>query len=101
MKPRSATARGAPRRGRPTLVITHGYNQDHRPDLKQLLWILTVSADGAVPVHFRACDGNTTDDQTHIHTWETVRRLVGRRDFLYAESREAIVLPHKPPSVSG
>ena len=78
-----ATARGAARRGRPTLVITQGYNKDHRPDLKQLLWILTVSADGAVPVHFRACDGNTSDDQTHLATWETLRRLVGRPDFLY------------------
>jgi transposase len=48
-----ATACGGRRRGRPTLRITHGHNKDHRPDLKQILWILTVSADGAVPVHFR------------------------------------------------
>ena len=32
--------------------ITFGYNKDHRPDLKQLLWSLVISADGAVPVHF-------------------------------------------------
>lgn len=76
-------ARGQRRRGKPTLHITHGANKDHRPDLKQLLWILTVSADGAVPIHYRACDGNTTDDRTHIETWETLRRLVGRADFLY------------------
>lgn len=78
-----AGARGEPRKGRPTLLITHGFNKDHRPDLKQLLWILTVSADGAVPVHFRACNGNTTDDQTHIDTWNTIRRIVKRTDFLY------------------
>jgi len=76
-------AQGGRQRGRPTLRITHGHNKDHRPDLKQLLWILTVSADGAVPVHFRACHGNTTDDRTHIQTWDTVRQLVGRADFLY------------------
>lgn len=75
--------RGALRRGRPTLAITHGHNKDHRPDLKQLLFILTISADGALPVHYRAADGNTTDDQTHIHTWDTLRQLVGRADFLY------------------
>lgn len=86
-------ARGEPRRGRPTLVITQGYNKDHRPDLKQLLWVLTVSADGAVPVHFRACDGNTTDDQTHIHTWETVRRLVGHPDFLYVADSKLCTRP--------
>jgi hypothetical protein len=28
--------------GRPTLAITFGHNKDHRPDLKQLLYILTV-----------------------------------------------------------
>ncbi len=78
-----ATARGGVRRGRPTLRITHGHNKDHRPDLKQILWILTVSADGAVPVHFRTADGNSTDDQTHIETWTVLRRLVGRTDFLY------------------
>ena len=37
-------------RGRRRIKITHGHNKDHRPDLKQLLCILTVSADGAVPV---------------------------------------------------
>ena len=40
--------------GRPTLAITFGHNKDHRPDLKQLLFILTVTADGGVPLHFRA-----------------------------------------------
>ena len=30
-------------------LIAKGYNKDHRPDLKQLLYCLTVSADGAVP----------------------------------------------------
>lgn len=76
-------ARGRLRRGQRTLVITHGHNKDHRPDLKQLLWMLTVSADGAVPVHYRAADGNTTDDQTHCHTWDTLHQLLGRADFLY------------------
>ena len=27
--------------------------------------------------------GNTTDDGTHIQTWETLRRVVGTSDFLY------------------
>ena len=69
--------------GRPTLVATYGHNKDHRPDLKQLLFVLTVSADGAVPVHYRAMDGNTNDSVTHIPTWETLRQLAGRKDFLY------------------
>jgi transposase len=69
--------------GHPTLAITFGHNKDHRPDLKQLLYILTVSEDGGVPVHFRAQSGNTTDDQTHRDTWDLLCKLTGRRDFLY------------------
>ncbi len=70
-------------RGQLRLAVTHGHNKDHRPDLKQLLYILTVSRDGAVPVQFRVQSGNTTDDRSHLATWELLRRLTGRCDFLY------------------
>ena len=70
-------------RGRVLPAITFGHNKDHRPDLKQLLYILTLSHDGAVPVHFRVCSGNVTDDQTHQETWEVLRQLTGHPDFLY------------------
>jgi transposase len=76
--------------GRPTLAITFGHSKDHRPDLKQLLFILTVTADGGVPLHFRAASGNVTDDTTHRDTWNLLRELTGRRDFLYvADSKLA------------
>ena len=76
--------------GRPTLAITFGHNKDHRPDLKQLLFILTVTADGGVPLHFRAASGNVTDDRTHCDTWDLLCQLTGRRDFLYvADSKLA------------
>jgi transposase len=64
-------------------LITHGHNKDHRPDLKQLLYCVTVSADGAVPLHFKAYDGNTVDDVTHRETWLFLRQLVGHANFLY------------------
>jgi len=70
-------------RGRLRLAVTHGHNKDHRPDLKQLLYILTVSRDGAVPVQFRVESGNATDDRSHRGTWELLCELTGRRDFLY------------------
>jgi transposase len=65
------------------LAITWGHNKDHRPDLKQLLFILTVSRDGGVPVYFQAKSGNTADDQTHRATWDLLCTLAQRRDFLY------------------
>ena len=76
--------------GQPTLAITFGFNKDHRPDLKQLLYLLTVSRDGGVPLHFRVENGNKTDDQTHCRTWDVLSKLVGRPDFLYvADSKLA------------
>jgi transposase len=69
-------------RGRLRPAITWGHNKDHRPDLKQLLLIFTVTGDGAVPVQFRVQSGNTTDDRSHRETGDFLRRLTGRADFL-------------------
>jgi transposase len=63
--------------------ITCGYNKDHRPDLKQLLYSITITADGAVPVHCKTYDGNTTDDQVHRDIWDFLRGLIGHANFLY------------------
>jgi transposase len=80
---RYAGADGRLRGGKDTAAITFGHNKDHRPDLKQLVWILTVSADGAVPLAHRVVDGNTSDDITHVDTWDQLVGLLGRTDFLY------------------
>ena len=69
--------------GRRQPAITWGHSKDHRPDLKQLLFTLTVTQDGGVPVYFDVDSGNTTDDTTHRQTWDLLRQLVGRADFLY------------------
>ena len=73
----------ARRDGRKRLRIVHGHNKDHRPDLKQLVWSLTVSSDGAVPIHYNVYDGNVTDDKTHIEIWDALCRITGGSDFLY------------------
>ncbi len=69
--------------GQDVPAITWGHSKDHRPDLKQLLYILTVSDDGGVPVYFQAASGNVVDDQTHQATWRVLAELVQRRDFVY------------------
>jgi transposase len=76
-------ANGQPLRGKSTAQADRGYNKDYRPDLKQLLWILTVSSDGGVPVHFKVSAGHTEDSSTHGETWDRLHELVGRADFLY------------------
>lgn len=70
-------------RGRRPPRITYGFSKDHRPDLKQLLFILTIAEDGGVPVQFRVSDGNTNDSITHIETWNALKAVAGRADFLY------------------
>ena len=77
---RAATGRKL--RGRSAPAIVYGFSKDHRPDLKQLLFILSVTDDG-VPASFRCADGNTGDSVTHIDTWNTLRAVAGRADFLY------------------
>lgn len=77
-------------RGKKTPAVTFGHNKDHRPDLKQLLYHLTVSSDGTVPVAFGVESGNVTDDQTHRETWDLLCKIAGRSDFLYvADSKLA------------
>jgi transposase len=83
-------ADGRERGGKPTVAAALGHSKDHRPELKQFVLTLTVSADGAVPIAHRLLDGNVTDDQTHIATWDGLVALVGRTDFLYvADSKLA------------
>ena len=76
-------ATGRSVRGKRAPWITYGFSKDHRPDLKQLLFVLTTSRDGAVPVQFRCEAGNHADARTHIETWEALRRAAGTADFLY------------------
>ena len=78
-----AGADGRKRGGKPTPALLHGHSKDHRPDLKQLVLILTVCRDGALPLAHRVADGNTSDDSTHIQTWDGLVALTGRVDFLY------------------
>jgi len=78
-----AAAGGGGVAGVPTAAITFGHSKDHRPDLRQLVFILTVSGDHAVPVIYRLADGNTTDDPAHIPTWDTLAELTGHTSFLY------------------
>jgi len=63
--------------------ITHGHNKDHRPDLKQLVFGLNISADGAVPLSHQVHSGNRTDDSVHRSNVEELRKLLGRDDFVY------------------
>jgi transposase len=63
--------------------ITCGRSKDHRPDLKQLVFGLNISADGAVPVSHQVFSGNRSDNTVHQSNVEELRKLLGRDDFVY------------------
>src|SRR5215813_3766064 len=63
--------------------LKQGHSKERRPDLKQLVYSLCVTRDGAVPVHFKAYDGNQTDDGIHLETWSRIRTLLQHPRFIY------------------
>ncbi len=63
--------------------LKRGHSKDHRPDLKQLVYSLCVTRDGAVPVHFKCYDGNRTDDTIQLETWNSLRVLLQTPKFIY------------------
>ncbi len=76
-------ANGAPRAGVRPPVPGRGHSKDHRGDLKQLVEILTVSADGAIPIMHRLVDGSTEDSTTHVETWDSLVEVLGTVSFTY------------------
>ncbi len=65
------------------LKLARGPSKEHRPDLKQLVFSLSISSDGAVPVHYKTYSGHRTDDTTHIETWTEVSKIAQKSDFIY------------------
>ena len=63
--------------------LKHGFNKDHRPDCKQIVFGLNITADGNIPLSFELFDGNRTDDTTHIPNWNALREFLGESDFIY------------------
>jgi len=63
--------------------ITHGHNKDHRPDLKQMVFGVNVTSDGAVPLSHGVFSGNRTDDTLHQGNLDGLRDLLAKDDFIY------------------
>jgi transposase len=76
---------------RRAVQLVRGYSKDHRPDLRQLVYELSVTRDGAIPILFKAHDGNRTDDTLHWENWQMLRGLIGRSDFLYVADSKLCV----------
>ena len=76
---------------RRAVQLRRGYSKDHRPDLLQLVYELSVTQDGAIPLLFKAHHGNRTDDTLHWQNWQMLRGLLGCSDFLYVADSKLCV----------
>jgi len=63
--------------------LKRGHNKDFRPDCKQIVFGLNITADGHVPLSYKAFNGNRNDDTTHIPNWNELRCLLHKEDFIY------------------
>ncbi|MGB5993489.1 MAG: IS1634 family transposase [Desulfobacterales bacterium] len=63
--------------------LKQGHNKDFRPDCKQIVFGLNITADGHVPLSYKAYNGNRNDDTTHIPNWNELRSLIQKEDFIY------------------
>ncbi len=63
--------------------LRHRLSKDHRPDCKQIIFGLNITADGNVPLSFELFDGNRTDDTTHIPNWNALHDFMVKEDFIY------------------
>jgi transposase len=57
-------------------LITFGHSKQHRPDLKQVLFGMTVTQDGNVPITGRITAGNTSDSTENRFNITSLRNII-------------------------
>ena len=66
-----------------SVKLTYGFSKDNKPDCKQVVFGLSTTSDGHVPIKYELFDGNKTDDTTHVNTWDSLRTFIKTTDFVY------------------
>ncbi len=75
---------GAYERQNPASIqLDFGFNKDHRPDYKQIVFGLNITDDGHVPISYQLFNGNQADVSTHIPNWDSLRKFLATEDFFY------------------
>lgn len=75
-------------------LIRRGHNKDHRPDLKQLVFGVNVTSDGAVPISHGVFSGNRNDDTLHRDNFDALRDLLAKEDFIYVADCKLCTKPN-------
>ncbi len=70
-------------------LVTFGYSKKHRPDLKQILFGMTVTQDGNVPITGRITAGNTSDSTENRFNITSLRNIIPdlSKSILAADSK--------------
>ncbi len=70
-------------------LVTFGHSKQHRPDLKQVLFGMTVTQDGNVPITGRITSGNTSDSTENRFNITSLRNIVPdlSKSILAADSK--------------
>ena len=72
--------------------LKRGFNKDHRPNSKQIVFGLNITEDGHVPLSFQLYDGNQADVSTHKPNWNGLRKLLEKDDFIYVADSKLCAL---------
>lgn len=57
-------------------LVTYGHSKKHRPDLKQVLFGMTVTQDGNIPITGRITAGNTSDSTENRFNITSLRNII-------------------------
>ncbi|CAG1002347.1 hypothetical protein METP2_03378 [Methanosarcinales archaeon] len=70
-------------------LVALGFSKQHRPDLKQVLFGMTVTQDGNVPITGRITSGNTSDSKENRFNITSLRNIVPdlSKSILAADSK--------------
>jgi transposase len=70
-------------------LVALGFSKQHRPDLKQVLFGMTVTQDGNVPITGRITSGNTSDSKENRFNITSLRKIVPdlSKSILVADSK--------------
>lgn len=63
-------------------TVTWGHSKAKRPDLKQIMMGLGVTADGGIPVHQVTEGGSTAEVSQVVSAMEALKRNIRRQDFI-------------------
>lgn len=68
-------------------IIKYGYSRDQKPDKKQVVVELNVTAKSGIPLAHRTLPGNASDQKEALQNLETLQKRLKNKDFMIIGDR--------------